>query len=271
MMTLGRRQPTTENRSSDQQALPFDDATSSLICGSSPNRFHSSKGITNFDNNEASLNEASLNEASLVAQQQSAHGCPEKRKQTEQDHHDDTVAETTPPKIHEPFEYQIVRSKKRKKSVSAQMVNGVVEVIVPTWMSASEVERYAQNMLGRFERKRARSDIDLIVRAQGLSKKYHFPEPASVRWVSNQNSRWGSCTPVDGSIRLSDRLLKTPDWVIDYVLIHELGHLLHPDHSPAFWEAVGVYPKNDLARGFLLGMGYSEQSAGLPDDANNEC
>ena len=72
--------------------------------------------------------------------------------------------------------------------------------------------------------------------------------------MSNQGSRWGSCTPVDGTIRLSDRLVTTPGWVIDYVLVHELAHLIEIGHGPRFHRLVDAYPKAERARGYLLGI-----------------
>jgi predicted metal-dependent hydrolase len=75
----------------------------------------------------------------------------------------------------------------------------------------------------------------------------------SVTWVSNQRSRWGSCTPGDRTIRLSERLKRMPDWVVDYVLMHELAHLLEPQHDEKFWAWVAHYPKTELAKGYLLG------------------
>ena len=75
-----------------------------------------------------------------------------------------------------------------------------------------------------------------------------------MRWVDNQHRRWGSCTPADRSIRLSSRLRAMPDYVVDYVLVHELVHLLEPSHGERFWELVGRYPRAERARGFLEGV-----------------
>ncbi|MQA17591.1 MAG: DUF45 domain-containing protein, partial [Pseudonocardiaceae bacterium] len=78
--------------------------------------------------------------------------------------------------------------------------------------------------------------------------------PAEAQWVTNQHDRWGSCTPADRSIRLSARLRELPQWVADYVLVHDLAHLLEPGHGPAFWQLVQRYPKTERARGYLEGV-----------------
>ena len=75
-----------------------------------------------------------------------------------------------------------------------------------------------------------------------------------MRWVDNQQHRWGSCTPENGTIRISTRLKGLPEWVINYVIIHELVHLLVPSHGPRFWALVEQYPKAERARGFLEGF-----------------
>ena len=72
--------------------------------------------------------------------------------------------------------------------------------------------------------------------------------------MGNQERRWGSCTPSTGTIRLSDRLREMPSYVVDYVLVHELVHLLVPGHGPDFWALVARYPLTERARGFLDGV-----------------
>jgi hypothetical protein len=95
-----------------------------------------------------------------------------------------------------------------------------------------------------------------MARARELSEAHldGLAEPASVRWVDNQHRRWGSCTPADRSIRLSSRLRSMPEYVVDYVLVHELVHLLEPGHGERFWDLVGRYPRAERARGFLEGV-----------------
>ena len=94
---------------------------------------------------------------------------------------------------------------------------------------------------------------DVLERAHRLSARYLGGKatPASVRWVDNQESRWGSCTPIDRTIRLSRRLTTMPSWVLDYVLLHELAHLVEPGHGPAFRALMASYPKLERAEGYL--------------------
>ncbi|GAA4949945.1 hypothetical protein GCM10023205_08130 [Yinghuangia aomiensis] len=132
-------------------------------------------------------------------------------------------------------------------------------VLLPARMSAAEEQRWVGIMLDRLaaqERRRRPSDDALAQRARDLSERYLGGRaiPASVRWVDNQNTRWGSCTPLDASIRLSSRLQGMPPYVVDYVLLHELAHLLVPGHGPRFWTLLAAYPRTERARGYLEGV-----------------
>jgi hypothetical protein len=138
--------------------------------------------------------------------------------------------------------------------------------MMPAGLSASEEQEWIATVLERLarrERRRHPSDDVLFGRARELAVRYLDGRvaPKSVRWVNNQHSRWGSCTPEDGTIRLSAQLRGMPAWVVDYVLIHELTHLLEPGHGPAFWQLVNRYPKTERARGYLEGVA---ATAGLP-------
>jgi len=155
---------------------------------------------------------------------------------------------------------EVRRSRRRRRTVSAYRdADGTVVVLVPARMSRAEEREWVDTMIGRLQRSEARrrpSDEALLTRAQQLSEKYleGLARPASVRWVDNQRTRWGSCTPRDRSIRLSTRLQGLPGWVVDYVLVHELAHLLEAGHTDAFWRMVERYPRSERARGFLEGV-----------------
>ena len=115
-------------------------------------------------------------------------------------------------------------------------------------------------------RRRVPGDAELAEHAERLSAQYFDDRarPTTVRWVTNQNTRWGSCTPAEGSIRLSHRLKGMPEYVIDYVLLHELAHLLVPGHGPDFWRLLEAYPRTERARGYLEGVVAAERLPHLP-------
>ena len=159
---------------------------------------------------------------------------------------------------------EVRRSRKRRRTVAAYREDDKVVVLVPARFTRAEEKEWVATMLARLERSEKRrrpSDAGLATRAAELGAKYldGLAEPLQVRWVANQNSRWGSCTPSDRSIRLSTRLQGMPAWVIDYVLVHELAHLLESGHTPEFWSWVDRYPKAERAKGFLEGVAAASQ------------
>ena len=166
-------------------------------------------------------------------------------------------------------EVEIRRSARRKRTVRAYREGGRTIVLMPAHLSAAEEARHVQQLVARLDRREKRallSDDDLLERAARLSREWldGRARPASVRWVSNQNSRWGSCTSVDRTIRLSDRLVGMPDHVVDYVLLHELAHLIEPNHSDRFWALVAAFPQTESARGFLDGVSWRSRQPDAP-------
>lgn len=154
---------------------------------------------------------------------------------------------------------EVRRSERRRRTVSAYRDGERVVVLIPDRFTRAEESEWVDRMLARLAtRQRAlASDQDLMARARRLAERYlseYDVEPESVRWVSNQRWRWGSCTPQDRTIRISDRVRGMPDWVIDYVVLHELVHLIVPTHGSYFWALVGRYPKAERARGYLEGV-----------------
>lgn len=150
------------------------------------------------------------------------------------------------------MQVEVVRSAKRRKSVSARVVDGRIVVRMPQWMSKAQEAEYVTSLVAKLERQRSAQTVDLTRRARDLARRYDLPTPDSIRWVANQEQRWGSCTPSTGEIRISDRIAGFPSWVLDGVIVHELAHLVHLHHSPEFWALVHRYPKTERAYGFLI-------------------
>lgn len=161
------------------------------------------------------------------------------------------------------MEVKIVRSQQRAKTVSARAVDGVFVVQAPAHMSDADLQPVVDKLLARWQRRQQKNSLDddaLERRAGELNRQYFGGKLQwqSVRWVSNQNSRHGSCTPSQGTIRISHRIAAMPAFVRDYVLVHELAHLLEANHGQRFWRLVNQYPRSERARGYLMAVGLEQ-------------
>ena len=154
-----------------------------------------------------------------------------------------------------------MRSARRKQTVSARWSEDGIEVLAPASMPEVQLQEIVQKLRQRLENRRTRrqlnDDADLRQRAADLNRKYFKGrlKIASIEYVANQKHRFGSCTPADAHIRLSLRVGSLPDWVRDYVIVHELAHLVEANHSDRFWRLVGAYPLTERARGYLMAVG----------------
>lgn len=148
-------------------------------------------------------------------------------------------------------------SSRRRKTASAFWEHGKVVVVIPTHVPSADRPELVEWLVARVLRKRpgaAAGDDALAARAAALADRYvDGVRPASIRWVTNQGKRWGSCTAQTGEIRLSHRLRTVPGWVLDATIVHELAHLVHADHSADFHAVADRYPRQRDALVFLEG------------------
>ncbi|MFA9444408.1 M48 family metallopeptidase [Egicoccus sp. AB-alg6-2] len=168
-------------------------------------------------------------------------------------------------------ELHIHRSPKRRRSASAAPEGGRIVVRLPAGLEQAEEERLIDDLVDKVTRRRSRDrlggDAALEARARRLAQR-HLDGVAfsSVRWSARMGRRHGSCTPATGEIRISDRLAQAPTWVLDAVLVHELAHLLAPDHGPDFAALVARYPQAERARGWLEGFAAGQLASATPSD-----
>ncbi len=170
---------------------------------------------------------------------------------------------------------EVRRSRRRRRTVSAYREDGRTVVLIPARFTKAEEQEWVATMLARLakgDKRRRPSDTQLAARAAELSQRYlgGLAKPSSIRWVTNQNSRWGSCTPADGTIRISARVKGMPGYVLDYVVLHELAHLLAPGHGPQFWGLLRSYPRTERARGYLEGVATAAGLDLVDDDVEQE-
>ena len=171
-----------------------------------------------------------------------------------------TVSHMTEPTI------VVRRSARRRKTVSVRREGDTYVVAIPARMTRAEEVAATRSIVAKLQAKERRllaptGDDGLLTQARRVAGTYLPDHPgvldrlAGVRW-SRTESRWGSCSTASGQIRVSTRLQGAPAWVVDHVLLHELAHLVHHNHSPAFHALASRHPDYDRARGFLAGLAH---------------
>jgi predicted metal-dependent hydrolase len=177
---------------------------------------------------------------------------------------------------------EIHRSARRRRTASAAPDGERIVVRLPAGLDPREEERLMRRVVdavvGRSAAESLGGDDELRRRAERLADRFlDGVRPTSVRWSTRMRRLYGSCSPGRGDIRISARLATAPRYVLDAVLVHELAHLVHPDHSAAFHRLVARYPDADRARGWLEGFAAGQLAAGRdqpdvpepPDDGSS--
>lgn len=157
-------------------------------------------------------------------------------------------------------------STRRKKTAAAHWEGSRIIVVVPAHLRGTDQDQMVEHLARRLQRHRPflhASDEHLVQRASELADRYlDGVRPASIRWSANQTTRWGSCTLLTREIRIADRLRVVPDWVLDAVIVHELAHLIEPNHSPRFKEIENRFPRRSDADIFLAGYSLGSRMDG---------
>ena len=165
-------------------------------------------------------------------------------------------------------EVEIRSSARRRKTGVAFWEAGRIVVVVPERMSRSAREVFAEQLVEHLLQRTGRrhgSDSGLEARAAVLADQFlDGVRPASIRWSSRQQRRWGSCSLHSREIRIASRLQTVPEWVLDGVIVHELAHLLEAGHTKCFYELANRYPRQLEAHAYLDGFGHGLTTAGVP-------
>ena len=166
----------------------------------------------------------------------------------------------------------VQRSARRTKTVSAHFSGDAVVLAVPQRATQAQIAHWSATLVPKVVAKRrsaqassARRATDTVLEemAQRLSSTYLEGRavPTSVTWSTRQHTRWGSCTPSTGTIRISRRLTEAPEWVLETVVLHELVHLLEAHHNERFWSLARRHPRAQDAALFLDGVAWADTHA----------
>jgi predicted metal-dependent hydrolase len=163
------------------------------------------------------------------------------------------------------MEVKVIRSRRRRRSVSARLVKDLLIVRAPLLLSSQRLEGIISDFKAKFARNKLKSELDkeknLAEMAAALNKQFFDGKLKieSIEYTTNQNSRYGCCNYRAGRILISHKIGLMPRWVRKYALIHEMAHLIRPDHSRVFWEIVNRYKLTERARGYLMAAAAAER------------
>lgn len=146
-------------------------------------------------------------------------------------------------------------STRRKKTVAVREEGDGFLVMSPAAIGEAELRRISVELVGKAlkSRRQTMGNKELAARAVQLNDKYLGGRATigEIKFVTNMNTRWGSCSVQSKRIRIAHQLQEVPGYVLDAVIIHELIHTFVPNHGPEFrkWEA--RTPELEKAQGYL--------------------
>jgi hypothetical protein len=159
------------------------------------------------------------------------------------------------------MDVRIVRSVRRVRTVSGSVREGRLIVRAPEGLCEKDLCLIIARFQKRFEQKQLKDDLNkrenLFETASRLNAKYfdNVLYVKSIEYVANQQSKYGCCDYRNGVIRISHKVSSMPQWVREYVVLHEMAHLIEPHHGRSFWDIVNRYRLTERARGYLIAAG----------------
>lgn len=174
-----------------------------------------------------------------------------------------------------PYEIKIIRSDKRRRTISARLVENTMLVHAPGNISDAELKKIVEKLKMRLHNKKIRNELNktqgLTIAADRLNKEYfnNKLEIISITYSANQSTIFGSCNYKTKEIRISHQLVQMPYWVRDYVIVHEMAHLIEPNHSKVFWDIVYRYRLTERAKGYLMAKGFDSEEGNDIDQVDN--
>lgn len=160
------------------------------------------------------------------------------------------------------YDITIIRSRRRTLQIEIAQ-DCSITVRAPLRSTRAEIDAFVESYSGWIDKqlRKMKSRIENLPHVEKYSENeiraltdmayYHIP-PRVEEYAQKigviygrvtircQKTRWGSCSS-KGNLNFNCLLMALDESIRDYVIVHELCHLLHPDHSPAFWREVGRY------------------------------
>ncbi len=142
------------------------------------------------------------------------------------------------------------------------MVDDTMHINAPVGMPQEKLQKIIDQFKTRFEKRKLKQELNKTTKtlqetAQQLNRQYFSGslEIKSIEYSVNQDRIFGICNHRTKNIKISYRLKEMPDWVRNYVIMHELAHLVEPNHGENFWNLVYQYKLTERAKGYLIAKG----------------
>ena len=164
------------------------------------------------------------------------------------------------------MEVKIIRSRRRRRSVGARLVDDVLLVNAPLLIPQGRLDEIINDFKLKFARQKIKASLDqeknLLTLAKILNKEYFNNELKinAIEYTTNQNTRYGCCNYRTAKILISHKIGLMPNWVRKYVLLHEMAHLIQPNHGRQFRQIVARYKLAERARGYLMAISQGQSS-----------
>ncbi len=161
-----------------------------------------------------------------------------------------------------PYKVRVIRSQNRSKTVGAKLMNDTMIVYAPAAISGEKLNKFIDKFCKGFQKVRLKKELNIThnlkIVAENLNRRYFAARLniQSIEYVTGQDKMFGVCDHIAGKIRISHHLTQMPAWVRDYVIIHEMAHLIEPNHGKSFWDIVARYKLAERAKGYLMAKGF---------------
>ena len=152
--------------------------------------------------------------------------------------------------------------RKRVKNINARLHESTLSISAPLNTPQATLDQVipdlARRLVRRVHARQVNAKEDALALAHKVAARFpNKPAVTEVQFVTNQQARWGSYSSATRTIRLNAALREMPRWVLEAVVAHELAHVTHHNHGPAFWKLLrSVYPEIDRADAFLAGVSW---------------
>lgn len=136
-------------------------------------------------------------------------------------------------------EYEVNKIRYKDSKIKIFIRGKNIEMYIPEQMNEIHYKNEISKALNEWYRNICREIIN--------EKLQYYSHKIKVKYnnfrIKDQKTRWGSCSSKN-NLNFNWRIVLAPEWVMDYVIIHELCHLVHMDHSSNFWGEVYKYMPN---------------------------